>query len=76
MQELSTQIAYLKDKGVPLGAVFIDYVQKIKNKGKFGTRQLELADTSTTILEMAKSCSLPIVMGVDLEGEIRKIKSH
>lgn len=74
VQELSTQIAYLKDKGVPLGAVFIDYVQKIKNKGKFGTRQLELADTSTTILEMAKSCSLPIVMGVQLGRGDKKDK--
>ncbi len=56
------------------GAVFIDYVQKIKNKGKFGTRQLELADTSTTILETAKSCSVPIVMGAQLGRAEKKDK--
>lgn len=66
VQDLSSIIASLKSQKVPLGAVFIDYIQKIKNKQKFGTRQLELADTSNIILETAKGYSLPIVLGAQL----------
>lgn len=65
VHELATQISYLKER-VPVGAVFIDYIQKIKNRGRFGTRQLELAATSNVILETAKLCSLPIVLGAQL----------
>lgn len=65
VNELATQISYLKDMA-PVGAVFIDYIQKIKNRGKFGTRQLELASTSNIILETAKLYCLPIVMGAQL----------
>lgn len=63
--ELSSIITYLKSK-VPLGGVFVDYIQKIKNKQRFGTRQLELADTSNIILETAKRCSIPILLGAQL----------
>jgi replicative DNA helicase len=65
VDQLSSIIASLKSK-LPLGAVFIDYIQKIKNKQKFGTRQLELADTSNIILETAKGCSIPIILGAQL----------
>ena len=65
VNELATQISYLKERE-PIGAVFIDYIQKIKNRGKFGTRQLELAATSNVILETAKLYSIPIVMGAQL----------
>jgi replicative DNA helicase len=63
--ELSSQIAFLC-KEEPVGAVFIDYIQKIKNKGRFGTRQLELQNTSEILLETAKSCSVPIILGAQL----------
>lgn len=49
-----------------MGGVFIDYIQKIKNKEKFGTRQLELANTSGAILEIAKRSSIPIILGAQL----------
>lgn len=65
INQLASIISSLKHKE-PLGAVFIDYIQKIKNKNKFGTRQLELADTSNTILETAKACSIPIILGAQL----------
>lgn len=65
IQELPSIISSLKSKA-PLGAVFIDYIQKIKNKQKFGTRQLELADTSHIILETAKTSSIPIILGAQL----------
>jgi replicative DNA helicase len=65
IQDLLPIISSLKSK-IPLGAIFIDYIQKIKNKEKFGTRQLELANTSNLILETAKGCSLPIILGAQL----------
>jgi len=65
VQELSLIIKSLKSK-VPLGAVFIDYIQKIKNKQRFGTRQLELANTSSAILEIAKKYSIPTILGAQL----------
>jgi replicative DNA helicase len=73
IQQLPAIVSSLKSK-VPLGAVFIDYIQKIKNKQKFGTRQLELADTSNIILETAKSCSIPIILGAQL-GRDRENKN-
>jgi len=65
IQQLPTIISSLKSK-FPIGAVFIDYIQKIKNKQKFGTRQLELANTSNIILETAKACSVPMILGAQL----------
>ena len=65
IQQLPLILSSLKSK-VHLGAIFIDYIQKIKNKEKFGTRQLELANTSSIILESAKTYSLPIILGAQL----------
>lgn len=65
VQELAKIIKTLK-LTVPLGAIFIDYVQKIKNKEKSATRQLELQKTSAAILEIAMSCSTPIILGAQL----------
>lgn len=49
-----------------IGAVFIDYIQKVKIKEKFGTRQIEIQKISEVILETAKSLSLPVIMGAQL----------
>lgn len=62
VQELSKIIKNETSKH-PIGALFIDYIQKIKNKNKFGTRQLELQDTSHEILEAAKTCKVSIISG-------------
>lgn len=65
IQKFPKIIESLKGK-VPLGCVFIDYIQKIKNKQRFGTRQLELANTSNIILETAKRYSIPVILGAQL----------
>jgi replicative DNA helicase len=49
-----------------IGAVFIDYIQKIPSTGQFGTRQLELQKTSGLILETATSLHIPILLGAQL----------
>jgi replicative DNA helicase len=65
VQDLSTTISHLCTKE-PIGAIFIDYIQKIKNKERFSTRQLELQKTSEIILETAKDNSIPIILGAQL----------
>lgn len=67
VDDLSLVISKLTKKfGNTLGAVFIDYIQKIKIKYKYPTRQLELQKISSEILETAKSQNLPIVLGAQL----------
>ncbi len=67
VDDLSLVISKLKKRlGDKLGAVFIDYIQKIKIKYKYPTRQLELQKISSEILETAKSQNLPIVLGAQL----------
>lgn len=67
VDDLSLVITKLKKRfGDKLGAVFIDYIQKVKIKYKYPTRQLELQKISSEILETAKSHNLPIVLGAQL----------
>jgi DNA primase catalytic core len=49
-----------------IGAVFVDYIQKVKIAGKYPTRQVELQRVSERILETAKSLSLPVILGAQL----------
>ena len=65
VEQLVNQIAYFKEK-YNLGAVFIDYIQKIKLKAKYNTRQIEIQKISESILEAAKKYSIPIVLGAQL----------
>ena len=67
VDDLAAIICKLRGKfGQSLGAVFIDYIQKIKIKSKHPTRQLELQKISEAILETAKSNNLPIILGAQL----------
>lgn len=52
-----------------IGAVFIDYIQKIKIVGRFPTRQVELQKVSERILEAAKRCAVPIILGAQLNRD-------
>lgn len=65
VEQLVAQIAYFKER-YDVGAVFIDYIQKIKIKSKYTTRQLEVQKISESILEAAKTYSLPIILGAQL----------
>ncbi len=67
VDDLCLVVSKIKKRfGDRLGAVFIDYIQKIKIKYKYPTRQLELQKISSEILETAKSQNLPIVLGAQL----------
>ncbi len=62
VEDLSNFIATLKERE-KLGAIFIDYIQKVKFKGRTSTRQLELQKISEILLETAKFNSVPIILG-------------
>jgi len=65
IDDLCNRITYFKDS-YPIGAVFIDYIQKIRIKGKYQSRQVELAHISEQILETSLSLQLPIILGAQL----------
>ncbi len=66
IQDLAVKIEEITKKEGKIGCVYIDYIQKIKNKERFGTRQLELQNTSGIILETAIKTHLPIILGAQL----------
>jgi len=65
VDELADALAYYRER-YNIGAVFIDYIQKIKIRGRYPTRQVELQRISERILETAKGLSMPIVLGAQL----------
>lgn len=58
-----------------VGAVFVDYIQKVKIPGKWSSRQVELQRVSERILETAKSLSLPVILGAQL-GRDKTVKAE
>ena len=61
-----TTILYGLPRQYDIGAVFIDYIQKIKIRERWGTRQVELQKISEQLLEVAKDTQMPIIMGCQL----------
>jgi replicative DNA helicase len=53
-----------------LHAVFIDYIQKIKIKGRYQNRQVELQKISEQLLEVALKLSIPIILGAQFNREV------
>jgi replicative DNA helicase len=52
-----------------VGAVFIDYIQKIRSKNGAPTRQMELQRISGDLLDTAKSCKIPVVLAAQLNRQ-------
>ena len=72
-KELHTTLAKFAETN-EIGAVFIDYIQKIPSGSQFGTRQLELQNISGQILETATALHIPIILGAQLNREQDKSK--
>jgi DNA primase catalytic core len=68
VDELSDIIQIHTENGT-IGAVFVDYIQKIKILGRFPSRQVELQKVSERILEAAKRCAVPILLGAQLNRD-------
>lgn len=55
-----------------VGAVFVDYIQKVKPaSGKFSTRQLELQDVSASLHSIAVEMNTPMIVGAQFNREVR-----
>jgi len=65
VDELADALATFRER-YKIGAVFIDYIQKIKARGKYPTRQVEIQKISERILEAAKGLSIPVILGAQL----------
>lgn len=65
VDELADALATFRER-YAIGAVFIDYIQKIKARGKYPTRQVEIQKISERILEAAKGLSIPVILGAQL----------
>ncbi|OQC00077.1 MAG: Replicative DNA helicase [Firmicutes bacterium ADurb.Bin099] len=72
--ELTDTIDFLSKRYSDIGAIFIDYIQKIKIKGSYSTRQLELQKISAEILETANRDKLPIILGAQFNREVKTEK--
>ena len=70
IEKLRDLIVSLQIKNPNIGAIFIDYIQKIPNKEKSSNRQLELQRTSEILLDLAKTSSLPLILGAQLGRDI------
>lgn len=74
--DIEAYITHLASKH-EIGAVFIDYIQKIRTSEKFATRQLELQAISSRLLELAKRLKIAIVLGAQLgrsKGDKEKVR--
>lgn len=63
----------------PIGAFFIDYIQKIRIPERLPTRQVELQRISDIILQdIAKATGLPVVLGAQLnrDAQTEELKLH
>lgn len=71
--DLCNHINFFKNN-YNLGAVFVDYIQKITNDNKSNTfsRQNEIQYISGQLLETARSCDIPIVVGAQFSREADK----
>lgn len=69
IEELSLVINYLHKKE-NIGAVFIDYIQRLRTKEKTGDKRLEINYISDYILNhIAKETGLPIILGAQFNRD-------
>lgn len=60
LQHIENTARKLKNKN-NLGLLIIDYIQLIKNKGKFNNREQEVADITRTLKLLSLELDIPIV---------------
>lgn len=68
VEELTSLINYLKAQQ-QVGAIFIDYIQRMKTSKRTQDKRTEVAHISDTVLQIAKDTGLPIILGAQLNRE-------
>lgn len=65
VEELSSLIAYLS-KRERIGALFIDYIQRMRTERRTQDKRTEIAHISDQVLQIAKDSGLPVILGAQL----------
>ena len=68
VEELHSLIAYLRKKE-KIGAVLIDYIQRMRTERRTQDKRTEIAHISDMVLQIAKDSGLPIILGAQLNRE-------
>ncbi len=76
VEELASLTAYLTRRE-KIGAVFIDYIQRMRTERKTQDKRTEIAHISDQVLQIAKENNLPLILGAQLnrattQGAIKK----
>jgi len=70
VEELYNLIAYLRKKE-KIGAIIIDYIQRMRTERKTQDKRTEIAHISDQVLQIAKDSGLPVILGAQLNREGR-----
>ncbi len=65
VEELASLIAYLTRRE-KIGAVFIDYIQRMRTERRTQDKRTEIAHISDQVLQIAKENNLPLILGAQL----------
>jgi hypothetical protein len=65
VEELASLIAYLNQRE-NIGAVFIDYIQRMRTERRTQDKRTEIAHISDQVLQIAKENNLPLILGAQL----------
>jgi len=65
VEELGAVIRYLH-RTEPVGAIFIDYIQRMSTEKKTQDKRTEIAHISDQVLQTAKDTGLPVILGAQL----------
>jgi DNA primase/KaiC/GvpD/RAD55 family RecA-like ATPase len=65
VEELASLIPYLQKKE-RIGALFIDYIQRMRTERRTQDKRTEIAHISDSVLQIAKESGLPITLGAQL----------
>lgn len=65
VEELRSLIAWLNSKE-KIGAIFIDYIQRMRTERKTQDKRTEIAHISDQVLQIAKENNLPLILGAQL----------
>jgi len=73
VEELSSLIAYLNNRE-RIGALFIDYIQRMRTDAKTQDMRTKIAHISDSVLQIAKDSDLPIILGAQLNRSTQDSK--
>jgi replicative DNA helicase len=65
VEELASLIAYQSQRE-KIGAVFIDYIQRMRTERRTQDKRTEIAHISDQVLQIAKENNLPLILGAQL----------